>query len=338
MPSHTLIHLVRGQGWSVVVFTAVLSVLSGAVIVDAQETLVYSFEPDLEGFFSVPAAPTLTLSHETSGLGATHGSNSMKFTHARFNGFAGARTANIHSAFLDPLGVDFVRFDLTNTNRFAPSPTDPPTPGVPTFADISLTFFGDLPGNPTSPAQIQYLFSQVPVGSLEPGTHEIEIDLRNDGGDLGQGGGLNVDTGVFQGYDTWTDAGFVPLEFQIYLNKSISVSDPAFEWTIYIDNVRVGRDVEGVVGDFNDDGAVNAADYVTWRKNDGTNNALPNDNGLGTPITSAHYDLWRANFGQPMPGGGGFSAIPEPMSAWLMATSGVCWYVSRRVRTARSRA
>ncbi len=51
--------------------------------------------------------------------------------------------------------------------------------------------------------------------------------------------------------------------------------------------------VVGVPGDFNNDGKVDAGDYVTWRKNNGTNNALPNDNGLGVPITSAHYDLSR---------------------------------------------
>jgi hypothetical protein len=40
--------------------------------VHAQETLVYSFEPDLEGFFGEPVV-AITPSHETSGLGATHG-------------------------------------------------------------------------------------------------------------------------------------------------------------------------------------------------------------------------------------------------------------------------
>src|SRR5207244_936788 len=28
-----------------------------------------------------------------------------------------------------------------------------------------------------------------------------------------------------------------------------------------------------------------------------TTNPLPNDNGLGTPIGTAHYNLWRSNFG-----------------------------------------
>ena len=51
------------------------------------------------------------------------------------------------------------------------------------------------------------------------------------------------------------------------------------------------------VGDFNANGVVDAADYVLWRNNLNTNNALPNDNGLGTPIGPAHYDLWRSSFG-----------------------------------------
>jgi hypothetical protein len=72
-------------------------------------------------------------------------------------------------------------------------------------------------------------------------------------------------------------------------------------------------------GDFNRDGLVDAGDYVTWNKNNTTNNALANDNGLGVPISTSHYDLWRANFGNRGPAGPagsgaslGSSAVPEP--------------------------
>ena len=58
--------------------------------------------------------------------------------------------------------------------------------------------------------------------------------------------------------------GFVPVEFQIYSNKSVG-GVPAYEWTFYIDNVRVGQDVEGVPGDYNANGTVDAADYTIWR-------------------------------------------------------------------------
>ncbi len=105
-----------------------------------------------------------------------------------------------------------------------------------------------------------------------------------------------------------------------FLRNNNSIFGTGQEW--YFDELRVGSDwasvttAGGLPGDFNSDGKVDAGDYVSWRKNNGTNNALPNDNGLGTPITSAHYDLWRANFGSGSPGSGsslgGSSAVPEP--------------------------
>jgi hypothetical protein len=49
-------------------------------------------------------------------------------------------------------------------------------------------------------------------------------------------------------------------------------------------------------GDYNDDGEVDAADYIVWRKNVGTTIALANDAVRGT-IGPTHYDQWQVNFG-----------------------------------------
>jgi hypothetical protein len=78
--------------------------------------------------------------------------------------------------------------------------------------------------------------------------------------------------------------------------------------------------VAGLPGDFNDDGKVDAADYVTYRKNEGTTNPLPNDNGIGGTVGAAHYNLWTANFGEMAPGSGGGAgaAVPEPSSIVLL--------------------
>lgn len=75
----------------------------------------------------------------------------------------------------------------------------------------------------------------------------------------------------------------------------------------------------GLTGDYNDDGVVNAADYIVWRNNEGTANALPND-PLGGNIGAAHYDQWVANFGNGLGGGAatGTSAVPEPSSLMLL--------------------
>jgi T5SS/PEP-CTERM-associated repeat protein len=58
-------------------------------------------------------------------------------------------------------------------------------------------------------------------------------------------------------------------------------------------------------GDFNGDRSVNAADYVTWRKSDGTQ--------LG-------YDTWRSNFSNPGSFNGSMldAQVPEPASALLL--------------------
>jgi hypothetical protein len=76
----------------------------------------------------------------------------------------------------------------------------------------------------------------------------------------------------------------------------------------------------GTNGDFNNDSKVDAGDYVTWRKNNGTNNALANDSNLGTPIGPNHYTLWRSNFGNPPGAGGGLqgAAVPEPNTLMLI--------------------
>jgi fibronectin-binding autotransporter adhesin len=81
--------------------------------------------------------------------------------------------------------------------------------------------------------------------------------------------------------------------------------------------VNIVPSAGGLPGDFNSDGKVDAADYVRWRKANGTNNALPNDNGLGVPIGPNHFALWKQNFGRPPGSGtggglGGGTSVPEP--------------------------
>jgi hypothetical protein len=92
-----------------------------------------------------------------------------------------------------------------------------------------------------------------------------------------------------------------------------------------LDNVSLSAVVE-LPGDYNSNGGGDAADYVVWRKNNGTNNTLPNDNGLGTPIGQSHYNLWRAHFGQPPGSGMGTLAnvaVPEPTTLVLMTFAAI---------------
>ncbi len=59
-------------------------------------------------------------------------------------------------------------------------------------------------------------------------------------------------------------------------------------------------DADDLPGDYNDDGFVNAADYVLWRKNDGT---------------QPGYNEWRDNFGMPSSAAGDSAIFPVPEPA-----------------------
>jgi len=296
------------------------------------DTQVYSFEPDLQGFHANGGGVTVDL--QTGGLGATSGTNSMKLDFADTSTFAGGLTESIHSAFNDPLGLDFVRFDLTNTNRFVPP--NPVIGQTPTFANMSVTFFGTFPSDPE--AQIQFQLTEEAVGTLEPGSHEVEIDISNTGGPLHSGGGLYLAGGEFKGYDAWVDLGFVPLGFQIYLNKNGKAADPTFAWTIYIDNIRVGRFVTPVPGDYNGNGTVDAADYVVWRKNNGTTSGATAAQGDGDgdgDVDDADRLYWRARFGNTSGSGSGLGggSVPEPTSIMLLLLASAAYGIGARKRS-----
>jgi hypothetical protein len=83
--------------------------------------------------------------------------------------------------------------------------------------------------------------------------------------------------------------------------------------SMYIDDISVAlrTSVQILAGDYNNNGIVDAADYVVWRKNQGTTNTLPND-PLGGTVGLEHYNQWRANFGATAGLGTSAAIVPEP--------------------------
>jgi hypothetical protein len=88
----------------------------------------------------------------------------------------------------------------------------------------------------------------------------------------------------------------------------------------------------GLTGDYNQNGAVDAADYVVWRKNLNQSVTIPNDATPGT-VSADDYHVWRASFGLS---GGPASAsmptaailndsspaiVPEPLSILMVGIS-----------------
>jgi hypothetical protein len=127
-------------------------------------------------------------------------------------------------------------------------------------------------------------------------------------------------------------AGYSPVGGEMYtLLTAGSITGTAFRatsfptlptglsWDLDVGTTSVILSIIGslpsVPGDYNDNGVVDAADYVLWR-NGGD---LANDPTPG--VQPEDYDFWRARFGNTSGGGGGASvagAVPEPTTVLPM--------------------
>jgi hypothetical protein len=110
-------------------------------------------------------------------------------------------------------------------------------------------------------------------------------------------------------------------------NNLINGEDLVFQYRLTTGQLRtgfveyIGTPPASLPGDFNMNGVVDAADYVVWRKSDGS---------------PAGYDQWRANFGRTSAAGaatlGVASGVPEPASLFLVLTAVVLGVVRGRHR------
>lgn len=81
-----------------------------------------------------------------------------------------------------------------------------------------------------------------------------------------------------------------------------------------------------LAGDYNNNGKVDAADYVLWR------NGGPLANETATPgvVTPEDYTVWRSNFGNSASGIGSSAAVPEPLTWTLVLGAAVGLAIPRR--------
>lgn len=91
--------------------------------------------------------------------------------------------------------------------------------------------------------------------------------------------------------------------------------------------------VQGLPGDYNEDGAINAADYTVWRDRLGGGTSLPNDDTTG--VGPDDYDRWSMHFGENAAAGSiQPDAVPEPsdLQLLILAATVVCLGVRRAGR------
>ena len=95
--------------------------------------------------------------------------------------------------------------------------------------------------------------------------------------------------------------------------------DPSLAWSLQYAATNVTlKVVAAPSGDYNNDGFVDAADYVVWRTGD------------GVPSTPEYYNYWRHNFGKVVGGAGSSEAIPEPCGVFLASLGSVVLALRRR--------
>jgi autotransporter-associated beta strand protein len=119
-------------------------------------------------------------------------------------------------------------------------------------------------------------------------------------------------------FEVMTAAGFGGTKFEF---RSFPSLPSGLTWKVSYGATAVTLSVV-LEGDYNFDGAVDAADYVVWRK------------GNGTIYTQADYTIWRLRFGNVAPTGAGTSltSVPEPTIQLMVCMGGVIGLMWGRLR------
>jgi cyclophilin family peptidyl-prolyl cis-trans isomerase len=189
-----------------------------------------------------------------------------------------------------------------------------------------LINFGTLaPGLQLGTITVQS-FRQDPGASLEIELRGTTADRPNDQLVVTDGAllGGDLDVTLLSGFapvagNTFTilTAGLIGDTFD---NINLPLLSPGLVWDV--NQTATAFTLSVAAADFNQDGIVDAADYVVWRRTNGT---------------QTQFNIWRANYGNTRGGsfGGGSAsqaahAVPEPSSAVLLVACGFLFAMGRR--------
>ncbi len=110
----------------------------------------------------------------------------------------------------------------------------------------------------------------------------------------------------------------------------LTSSTLSLTFSLYADGLSGGAGVGGLqvieilpllVGDYNNNGVVDAADYTVYRDNLGADSSVLQNNRIDGPVGAEHYSQWRNNFGATRGASAAASAaVPEP-AAWTLGAA-----------------
>ena len=130
-------------------------------------------------------------------------------------------------------------------------------------------------------------------------------------------------------------------------NASIDAHDLSFQFHVAGSDLTLTNGIinyliaGGVAGDYNENGIVDTADYVVWRKHFGQTFLLPNEgSGQSTGMVDEQdYNFWRSRFGATSGSASGMLQgalnVPEPITLWLCASAAAIAFGRRIARKTR---
>jgi hypothetical protein len=177
----------------------------------------------------------------------------------------------------------------------------------------------DLAATPPGPWEdVDFLRILVDPDASGPSAPIQLKEFRGDASALASG--ADVLDAMFRNF-TFPLAGVIPASAQ-QISLIVESLTTAADEQVGIENLRLLGTIPALVGDYNGNGSVDAADYVVWRNNVGGNASAfaagSRDPANTGPIGQDDYAAWRANFGDAL-AVGATSAVPEPMTVWLVA-------------------
>lgn len=179
---------------------------------------------------------------------------------------------------------------------------DSGTPGPNADEGVNVTFDTNVYYEFTAPTtEINPLYAD-PL-FVSPGAEPYNVDMLN-GRDVLNGYRLSVDSP--------------------YLSNGVLIADNGGRdfWgnALVAGTPSIGASqinpIVGLMGDFNNDGTVDAADYSVWRDNFGASDLALNGNGYSDgSVDSLDYDIWAANYGITL------SSLAKPLALAVESTS-----------------
>jgi hypothetical protein len=188
--------------------------------------------------------------------------------------------------------------------------------------DLTVTIYDANSGVPTTALGSATLFSSTITGTAAFRSVDVSglaIDVTA-GDKLAFGLRKNPDSGIhimpFDNADPYAGGN----AFSRNLGPPIAAWQTQSTWDFGFKTYVLTEDMGGLLGDYNDDGTIDAVDYTVWRNTLDSGGSLLND---ATPedVTIDDYDYWKAHYGDSTPGAGGVSFVPEPGTATLFGLS-----------------